>query len=239
MPQLQRLLASLAFLGLVAWRSWKQWNRASELQKAAPSLGFSYEAKPDGLDPELLELLRRWSGRATLGNVLRDPVEDAEALLFDYTWSPYAFWLGSPIQTVAAFWGLGRTFPRFAMTPETRLDRLGARLGLQDLDFATHPRFSANYRLRAQQDVEIGKVFGARELDYFEKESCWAVEGGGRWLLVYRPHVLVPPGRLLPFLGEARGIAELFRHVAVRLEPGAGEAPPPDRRAPGVAGPSA
>lgn len=229
MPQLQRLLATVAFFALVSWRSWRGRKRANEVRKAAATLGLSYEAKPDGLDPKLLALLRHWSGRGTIEHVLRDQVGDAEALLFDYTWSPHAFWLGSPIQTVAAFWGLGRTFPRFFMTPETRFDRIGGRLGLQDLDFDTHPQFSANYRLRGEVEPAIHQVFDSRVLDHFEKESCWAVEGGGRWLLVYRPHVVVPPERLMPFLDETRTIAELFRREAVGLEREVVRAPSGDR----------
>jgi len=105
-------------------------------------------------------------------------------------------------QTVVAF-DLGATVlpHRFAISPERLLERL---LGEDDLDFADHPVFSRRYRLRGVDEPGIRRLFGEQALSFFEREPPgWHVEGGGRWLLVYRKGETVEAQKLDAFLDDA------------------------------------
>jgi hypothetical protein len=113
-------------------------------------------------------------------------------------------------QTVAAFRVPGRRLPQFSMRPEHLLQRIGAVLGMQDIDFDSHPEFSRRYVLQGRDEGAIRTCFGSQILDRFTQEEGWSVEGCGEWLILYRAQVQVSGEDLPRFVEETTRIAALY-----------------------------
>lgn len=154
--------------------------------------------------PAFREPDRRWFR----GVMARRDDRGRERLLFDFTYRG-----GSGLflsQTMIAFRFPGRNFPRFWAHPETWADRIGARLGAQDIDFEDHPKFSEAYALRGEDEGAVRPLFGTGILDALGDRPDCAFEGYGEWILFYRPSRVVPVGALGAFVSDAEFIRTLF-----------------------------
>ena len=82
---------------------------------------------------------------------------------------------------------------------------------MQDIDFDTHPAFSASYFLNAQDDAAARALFRREVLDYFERHPGLHVEGNGDTLLLYRSgRMLGPEEGLLRSSQRSEELAQLF-----------------------------
>ena len=67
--------------------------------------------------------------------------------------------------------------PSFSLKPEGFLHRLVASLGLQDINFDTHPEFSRMYQLQGSDEESVRELFQPGVLEYFEQHKGLCVEG--------------------------------------------------------------
>jgi hypothetical protein len=138
--------------------------------------------------------------------------DGGEAYLFDY-----AYTVGSGKnrhtyrQTVAAFRTPRLQIPYFALYPESFFSFIGEMFGYKDIDFATHPVFSKNFKLTGQDEMPIRQIFHPQALSFFESQPKIRVDGGGNYLFVYVHSQTLPPTQLNAFLGTALNIYNLFR----------------------------
>ncbi len=100
--------------------------------------------------------------------------------------------------------------PRFRLSPERTVERIAAHIGMRDIDFDTHPDFSASYFLNAQDDAAARALFRREVLDYFERHPGLHVEGNGDTLLLYRPGQTLDPEELSAFFKTLEELAQLF-----------------------------
>ena len=215
-----RMLYVLPLLAMPLWAWVMRRRRARDLERIAPSLGLSFH-KNDRLTDALqkLPLMQRFTGRVS--NVLRGKAGEAELVLFDYSWKP--FWSNDRAeQTLAAYHLPGRGLPEFELRPEGTTDRLVAKLGFQDVDFDSHPGFSASYRLKTDDEGAIRTIFCPELLEHFEREAEWSLEGKGAWLAAYRAERLVAPSDLQTFIEQTTRIAERVRNCTTSAAPGPG-----------------
>lgn len=74
--------------------------------------------------------------------------------------------------------------PHFMVRPEGAWDRLGELLGVQDIDFASHPKFSRRFVLRGPDTAAVRRLFGPLVLEWFERRGARTAEvfeGGLLW----------------------------------------------------------
>lgn len=198
----------LAVLGVMIER-----KRDARLALTAEELALQY--RRDGSDL-LHERFTRFSlfqegRRQRIRNVMQGAYDNIEVLLFDYR-----FTSGSHRhhrtnrQTVAAFQLLEQNLPEFSLRPEQLIHKLGGMLGYQDIDFDDSPKFSARYLLRGPDEDAIRSLFDKDAREFFEDHEPYCVEGGGRWLIVYRRDRRLRAAQLDDFLKEAFEICTLF-----------------------------
>ena len=95
--------------------------------------------------------------------------------------------------------------PRFALRP-------GTVVGYQeDIDFSAHPRFSASYVLRGQDEKKVRDVFGAEVLAFFEAQDGVSTEGSGNQLIFYRFGKRIRPEDVHSFIEEGFQVFQLFK----------------------------
>jgi len=206
-------ILGLAALGLLAWFRAER-RRGETIQGLASRLGMGYEPEDERIVSDLLAHLPlfREGRRQRARNVLRRSGSEREALLFDYS-----FVTGggrsrrTHRQTVAAIRLPGTALPQFRLSPEHLFVKIGALLGMQDIDFESHPEFSRTYRLRGANEPAVRSLFQRSAISFFAREPGWSVDGDGEWLAVYRRERRVKPDDLPSFFESARRVAEMFR----------------------------
>ncbi len=112
-------------------------------------------------------------------------------------------------QTVAVINSKQLKLPEFQLRPESILDKVGAFLGMADINFDNHPQFSAAFVLQGPDVEAIRKLFTAKILDFFVSRPGIHVEGGPAGLLIYRK-TLRTPEEIRAVLAEAYEIFGLF-----------------------------
>ncbi len=207
---LLRILFLLPAFAMALWAMLKHWRRPQQLEETAPKLGLAFEKKDkNGLLMHTLRglpLMKQFY--VHVSNVHRGQARGAALVVFDHHWSSPG---NSGDQTVASYALPGRALPEFQLRPESATDRLVAKLGFQDVDFDTHPRFSASYRLETKDEGAIRTIFRPELLDHLEGEPGWSLEGRGEWLVAYRAGRLVEPPGLHAFVEQTGRIAERLR----------------------------
>ena len=182
-------------------------RRRQGLERVAQELGFSFEAKPAGLEAEgfmELPLLKRNTG---ISYALRGAAGTGEVVVLDVRTGRGK---GAQTQTVALHRLAGKRLPVFEMRPEHILDRLGAAFGYKDINFESNPEFSKRYRLQGLDEMAVRELFHSGRLTFFEQQKGWSVEGAGEWLAVYRPARMLSHTQVRTFLEETGRVLTAF-----------------------------
>jgi hypothetical protein len=211
------LLFYAAFFGLaalvVAAMLQQEKERRDAFAKTAVRLGLKFEPRADALIEEygVLPLFSHGHTRRT-ANVMGSGAGDRPSAVFDYQYTVGSGKSSTTTrQTVAVFHFEGKSLPSFTLEPEGALHKLGEAFGYHDLDFQSHPGFSAAYFLKGQDQGAVRQLFQLALLAHFQQERGWQVEGGADRLAVYRSGTLVKPEELYAFVEGAARIARLFR----------------------------
>jgi hypothetical protein len=83
-----------------------------------------------------------------------------------------------------------------------------------DIDFASHPGFSASYQLRGEDEGAIRRLFLQSILDAFQEHNHWCVESGHSWIAVYKCNETVCIRNLPLFYEQTARIFRLFISMA-------------------------
>jgi hypothetical protein len=192
-------------------------RRREAMQRAAIDMGLEYQAEGTGLAGRLGALPLFDRGRSKrAGNVLSGTIEDLELHLFDYRYTTGSGKNRSTHhQTVAAFSIPGADLPTFRLAPETIFHKIGAAMGMQDIDFDGHPEFSKRYVLSGNDEKSIREIFTPEVVAFLESIPRVHAEASGTWLIVFRTGRRVKVEKLHEFLDEAFTVCNrLTRPVA-------------------------
>lgn len=152
------------------------------------------------------------AGSGEIIALLQRPHDGGTISVFDYSYT-----VGSGknshthTQTVVAFHTPRLMIPYFALYPESFFSFIGEMFGFQDIDFATHPVFSKNFKLTGRDEMPIRQFFHPQVLSSLEKLPRIRLDGGGNYLFVYVLDEVFTPENLNGFLGTALNIYNLFR----------------------------
>lgn len=188
-------------------------RRSNALSRVASDMGFSFGPDLYPVHEELSHLrLFQQGRRRETKNVLRGSLHGNKTTLFDYKFTVgYGKNSHDYHQTVAAFHSSEDSLPSFELRPEGILAKISSALGFyKDIDFEANPDFSKRYLLRGSDERAVRTLFHPGVLGFFREELGWAAEGGGNWLVIYRPAWLIKPGNLRSFLNTAERIFRLF-----------------------------
>lgn len=126
------------------------------------------------------ELFDLSAGRGTVQNVMRGPSPAGEVIVLDYRPPAPGSSTGHPMfATLAAY--------RVDGAPEFQLvRRFGFAIGIKTIDFPSHPRFSKRFRLMANDEEAVRRLFSPAVLSACEalgEGKEWQIQAGSGWLI--------------------------------------------------------
>lgn len=191
---LQRAVVEVAdsVWGLTAGR------RKRAMLQMARGLDLTYHAAA-------VTMIPRWVARFPLfqlgrGGALLDGLQgrflNAPVRIFDYCPS------GGTWRTVVVFELRHNAVPRFALWPSGAAVDPSDAIGrsARQLGPTGNQGFDDRYHVYASNESAVRSLFPKRALEYFETHGGWRVEGGGRWIAIYREGERAQPRKLRGFL---------------------------------------
>lgn len=183
------VLISLGLVGLVViWQRHRERLRREDIEAAADAMGLAFQAVGDaGFEKRvsLFNLFNKGHSKKIL-NIVIGEVPDLEIVIFDYHYT-----VGSGKnqknhrRSVALIESQDLKVPAFTIRPENMFDKLGAIIGLQDIDFDTHPLFSKMFLLKGENETQIREFFNDPVLTMLEKKPKVCVEASSGKMIFY------------------------------------------------------
>lgn len=178
---------------------------------SALALTVSLELEEYGPELSLLEgtgLPFFVDGRSGVGRfLLRLPeAEGAKAYYFDYSCL-----LGTGKEqrkrqsTVALFDFNKGAFPDFHLSADGNFEKETSGLG--PVDMALFKGFPKGAKLYGRDQAALQNVFTPEIAACFAEHPGWSAEGSGRFLVMYKGHKLLSPGKYKNFMAEAGKLA--------------------------------
>ncbi len=183
-------------------------KRTEQLVQMALDMGFEYQPKALTLTHEDFgDLPLFQSGHShTITHLMKTQLEEIPVQLFDYR---YTLGTGKNASTcphsVIAFELPDTELPYFQLQPENFFHRIISKMGDQDIDFDSHPKFSKQYVLKGKDEQAVRNYFTDEKLWFLEARKNLSIQGGGEWLVFYKSK-LIEPEELKIFFEDAWGI---------------------------------
>ena len=192
----------------------KNKTRRQQLSYVADKLGMSFSATDDYGFLELLadfQLFKKGRYKA-ISNILRkeDEFGEFDVRIFDYQFKKGRGRSNIHRQTVFFVQSKKLSLPQILMKPENLFHKIGALLGMQDIDFEEFPDFSNNYLLQGEDEELIRDVMDEKVLKFFSIEKGWYLEGIGYYLVVYKKYKLLGPRQLVKFYNKGLEIHQML-----------------------------
>lgn len=201
-------------LAIIATAVLAERKRVQALQSVAHELGLAWY--PAG-HPEVEAALRTFSlcdqGRThKLYNLIHGQTDEAEVALFDFdvttgsgdeetTHKRTMAWIRSPRLNL----------PQFSLRPEHFFHKVGKLLGMQDINFEEHPKFSKKYMLQGPDEAAIRAAFSPQLIARLEELSYAQLEGRGDCLAFLTSNTRRRPRELPKLLEDAFEMFTLLR----------------------------
>ena len=206
------VVAVIAALGVVGYRLERK--RTEALRGVAAALGLEFAPTDEtGLQAGFagFKLFEHGSGR-TVKNIAYGRVDDAEVMVFDYSYTTGSGKNRSThSQTVAFLQSDALDLPEFVARPEGLFDKIGQVFGYQDIDLPLHPDFSRRYILRGADEGRIRAAFAPAVARFFEANPGLSLEAKADRFIVYRASQRLKPDEWRGWLAvgqEARAVFE-------------------------------
>jgi len=189
--------------------------RAEAMEKVARQLGMTYTAKDEYGYKSLLadfKLFQKGTSKKII-NLLHKKEEgfELEIFIFDYH---YVISSGKSSvkykQTVFFIKSKKLGLPQFSLQPEHFFHRIGTYLGMQDIDFESHPEFSDQYLLKGEDEDLIREKLDENFRSFFTIEKNWTLEGIGYFMVFYANKKLLPPEEITDFYAKGKEIYGLL-----------------------------
>ena len=196
-------------------------QRTKEFKRISEQLGMTFSAMVKGRAKDQatppLPLFREGRSRVVT-NMLHG---DSELLGFAEEFEVRIFAYGFAqqqqdqhvMQSVICFQSPQLNLPKFQLRPEHFFDKIGSKLGYQDIDFESHPtavEFSKKYLLRGKDEQKIRALFTDEVLAFFAGQDKLCVEGFSSHLCFYRARKLIEPEDIPAFMKEGFEVFRLF-----------------------------
>jgi hypothetical protein len=209
------LVGMLLLAGLVAlFVHLGEKKRTEKLEALARNIGLPFFPGGDDSLKSSLDHFHLFSqGRSRkIRNMLHGENSEVELAIFDYRYRTSGGKNShTHQQSVIYFRSPVLSLPHFAMRPENLFHKIGGAMGYQDIDFESHPRFSADYLLRGDDEQAVREFFTDELLTFIESQESICVEGGGDQLVFYRQRKRIKPDEVNGFMEEGFKAFDVFR----------------------------
>lgn len=190
--------------------------RGQRLRYVANQLQMEYQAADQwGVLQQLqdFQLFRR-GFRGRVRHLLRkqDGLMESNLNIFDYR---YLKWAGKSSkrveQTVFFLESQQLALPEFFMHPEHFFHKIGKLLGIDDINFQSHPDFSYHYHLTGEDEQVIRHQFNPQVLRFFSLEKGWTMEGLGFYLVLYKKGKVIDPKTIRHLYEKGQEVYEALK----------------------------
>jgi hypothetical protein len=227
------LLAGALFGGGTAFSIiHEQIRRSRAVRATAAKLGFEYVGRADEDVRRRLKTLFGDDDSVSMRDVLRKKTDKAEILAGEFSYSTGGdAERGSRdiSQTAALVESQRLRLPPFRLQPAGRVvSFLLNTMGMEDMDFETHPAFSRRIHLASSEEEWTRALFDESVLEYFVVYPGLAVEAEGDRFLAYRHGKTHTPRGLVTFLEQALELSALLHEASRKAERFGGRESNPD-----------
>jgi len=179
-------------------------KRTKQLSEISSDLKLSFY--PDGKDSIFESISFGIFDYGNVSNMMHGEASNAEFAIFDHRYTKQEhFSLRNNLpckQTAIYFNPTNLNLPRFTLSPENLLHKIGSAFGYQDIDFPTHPDFSKRFLLRGEDETKIRALFTNKLLNFLESQQKITIEGGGNQLILYRDNKRIRPEEWQNFIDQ-------------------------------------
>ena len=222
-PLLIPLAIILILVGVLFLRTMWKWQeqRTKEFKRISEQLGMTFSARVKGRAKDQatppLPLFGEGHSRVVTNMLHGDSellgfAEEFEVRIFAYGFA-HQQQDQHVMQSVICFQSPQLNLPKFQLRPEHFFDKIGSKLGYQDIDFESHPtavEFSKKYLLRGKDEQKIRALFTDEVLAFFAGQDKICVEGFSSHLCFYRARKLIEPEDIPAFMKEGFEVFRLF-----------------------------
>lgn len=205
--------AIVSLAGAIVWlRSHFEKKRTEALRAVADDIGLQFLATED---EELLVKMNAFplfnkGRRRKIKNVMTTETDIARLTIFDYQYTTGG---GNNSHThhhtVLSMESDALSLPHFALHPEGFLQRVGAAIGMQDIDFEDHPEFSNSFMLKGENEQSVRNFFDAEVLKFLAERKGICVESAPGAFIYFRG-ARRKPEQVHEFMNEAFTIYSAF-----------------------------
>jgi len=103
-----------------------------------------------------------------------------------------------------------KEFPKFFMDRETMVDKLNNLILGGDVNFESHPKFSANFILRGEDEVAVRLFFNPSILNFFESNPTFFLISNGQDLLFRSEYRLLNTKEVEVLMSKATELLDLL-----------------------------
>ena len=200
------LIATVSLVGGIVWlvRHFEK-KRTEALRAVAAAMGLDFSAGKDETmlaKMEVFSLFHKGHGRR-MKNVMTTTADTARITIFDYQYTTGGGQHSQTHrQTVVSIESDALSLPNFALRPEGVMQKIGAALGMQDIDFEGDPEFSNAFVLTGDDEESIRRFFDEelRESLAQRKGICVEVTPG---LFIYHCGGRRKPEEIRELMNEA------------------------------------
>jgi hypothetical protein len=119
-------------------------------------------------------------------------------------------------QTVFFMQSKRLALPEMLLKPESFFHKVGAWLGMQDIDFEEFPDFSDRYLLKGEDENRIRQAMGNEAVvRFFMVEKDWCMESVGFFLILYKENALATPAHIKSFYEQGMALCHYFKLEAL------------------------
>jgi hypothetical protein len=187
--------------------------RREHLQAAAETMGLGFVPQADDAFWNRVapfKLFNRGRDRKIL-NIVQGETDEFELTIFDYHYTTGGGEHQQRHRRVVTLMESNELrIPSFTMRPESMFDRLGSVLGMQDIDFSTHPTFSKMYLLKGEDEQGIREFFDDSILSLMERKEKLCIEAVPGKMIAYSSNRPPSPDQLKSLFAEALEVFGVF-----------------------------
>lgn len=115
-------------------------------------------------------------------------------------------------QTVFFMQSKRLALPEMLLKPESFFHKIGAWLGMQDIDFEEFSEFSDRYLLKGEDENRIRQAMGNEAIvRFFMVEKDWCMESVGFFLILYKENVLATPAHIKSVYDQGMALCDFFK----------------------------
>ena len=207
---LEIALVGLVVLAVALVVACRRDDRAKAFEAAAPGLGMHFLEDLPEESAEAIRSLPSFARRTR--NFFPRVLASPDVIVFDWVWVDDRLKdRNRESQTVFALREAGADLPRFLLAEKDAITKGDEQAAGSLVQFTTPPEWNDRFALHGEAKSALRELFPADVRSSFRLPSDVRIEGGGEWVVVYRPGRTVVPATVQWELGDVRALLAEWR----------------------------